>query len=120
MNSPTTGDDIASLARSGGQLADQALVATRRAVHNGADQLAQAAEDVRAQGSSTIQSLVHGTEDLTRHGIEAIRDRSLQVRDATSSYVQHKPVTALLMAAATGAVLTGLFVLLARRNGSGH
>lgn len=120
MNPPTTSEDIASLARSGGQLADQALVATRRAVHNGADQLAHAAEEVRAQGTTTIQNLLHGTEDITRQGIDAIRDRSLQVREATSSYVQHKPVTALLMAAATGAALTGLFVLLSRRNGSRH
>lgn len=117
---PTPGDDLASIARSGSQLAEQSLQAGRRALHNGADQLAQAADDARAQGSSALRHLVDGTEDLAQQGWNSVRSRSLQAREATTHYVQAHPVASVLMAAAAGAALVGLAALFTRHPGGGR
>lgn len=117
---PTPGEDLASIARSGSQIADQSLQLGRRALHNGAEQLAQAAEDARAQGNSALRHLVDGTEDLAQQGWNTVRSRSVQAREATAHYVQAHPVASVLMAAATGAALVGLAALFTRHPGAGR
>lgn len=117
---PTPGEDLASLARAGSQLADQSLQIGRRALHNGTEQLAQAADDARAQGGSALRHLVDGTEDMAQQGWNSVRDRSLKARDATTHYVQAHPVASVLMAAAAGAALVGLAALFSRHPGAGR
>ena len=58
-----------------------------------------------------------------RKGIEAVRDGSQQLRekaqratDSTVAYVKDEPIKAMLIAAATGAVLMGLISMLAGRS----
>lgn len=112
-------EDIAALARSGGQLAEDAMLATRRAALDGADRLALAAEEARSTAGNALHSLIDGTEDLARHGLDTLRDRSGRAREATTTFVHDKPLTALLMAAATGAAMMGLVALLTRHSGRG-
>ncbi len=120
FDKPTPGEDIAALARSGSQLADQSLQIGRRALHNGAEQLAQAAEQAQTQGSSTLRHLVDSTEEMAQHGWNSARERSIQARDATTHYVQAHPVASVLMAAAAGAALVGLAALFTRHPGAGR
>ena len=60
-------------------------------------------------------------EAAARRGIEAVRDTSQQLReraqqapDMTVAYVKDEPIKAMLIAAATGALLMGLISLLSR------
>ena len=71
-------------------------------------------EDLAAQGSSSMRHLVDGTEELARQGLNSVRSHSLQVRDATTHYVQAHPVASVLMAAAAGAALVVLAALFTR------
>ena len=59
-------------------------------------------------------------EELARQGLNSVRSHSLQVRDATTHYVQAHPVASVLMAAAAGAALVGLAALFTRHPGGGR
>jgi len=59
--------------------------------------------------------------ELAQRGVDAVRERSLQVRDQalrasdnTVNYIRDEPVKAVLIAAAAGAVLMALIGLLRR------
>jgi ElaB/YqjD/DUF883 family membrane-anchored ribosome-binding protein len=95
--------------------------------HQGLDRMADGLDEARSQTGAALNKLVHDTETLTHRGMEAVREgthqlreKSLHVKDATTSYIQHEPVKSVLIAAAVGAALMGLVALFSRHSGSGR
>ena len=67
------------------------------------------------QATHAAEQIVKSTRQLTNGMLEGVRETSHQLRvkaehasDHTMRYVQHEPVKAMLMAAATGAALMAL------------
>jgi ElaB/YqjD/DUF883 family membrane-anchored ribosome-binding protein len=128
MSNPisTLGDDASSLASSVANSTEHAIRNTQRAAQQGINQLASNLDGARSQTSNALHHLVSDTEALAHRGMDAVRDgadqlreKSLHVKDATTSYIQHEPVKSMLMAAAVGAALMGLVALFSRNHG-GH
>ena len=63
-------------------------------------------------------AMAHRGMEAVREGAHQLREKSLHVKDATASYIQHEPVKSMLMAAAVGAALMGLVALFSRHGGS--
>jgi ElaB/YqjD/DUF883 family membrane-anchored ribosome-binding protein len=89
--------------------------------------MADELDDVRAQTNSAIKQLTREADSLRHRGMDAaregshqLRERSAHMRDATTSYIQHEPVKSMLMAAAVGAALVGMVVLLGRGGDRRH
>lgn len=125
MSNPvnTLGDDASSLAASVANSTEHAIRSTQRAAQQGIDQLANNLDGARSQTSNALHHLVSDTEALAHRGMDAVRDsagqlreKSLHVKDATASYIQHEPVKSMLMAAAVGAALMGLVALFSRHH----
>lgn len=64
------------------------------------------------------------SQQLANSALEGVRNTSHQIRvkaehasDHTARYIQHEPVKAMLMAAATGAALMALVSLMSRHRG---
>lgn len=105
----TLGDQASTLAHEAAQGAEQAIRSTQRVAQQGLDRMA------------------HNTETLTHRGMEAVREcshqlrqKSMHVKDAATSHIQHEPLKSVLIAAAVGAALVGLVALLSRHSGSGR
>ena len=105
--------------------ADQAI----QAAVQGVERTAQGALDGLAGSVKQMQNLaapaIHRVGDqaqaLAQRGLDAARDGSQQLRDkarqwsdGASGYVQHDPLKAVLIAAATGAALMALLSLMHR------
>lgn len=123
----TLGDDASTLAHDATLGAESAIRSTQRLAHQGLDRVADGLDEARSQTGAALNKLVHDTETLTHRGMEAVREgshqlreKSLHVRDATTSYIQHEPLKSVLIAAAVGAALMGLVALFSRHSGSGR
>lgn len=123
----TLGDDASNLARGASLGAESAIRSTQRMAHQGLDRMADGLDEARSQTGAALNKLVHDTESLTHRGMEAVREgthqlreKSLHVKDATASYIQHEPVKSMLIAAAVGAGLMALVTLVTRHSGSGR
>ena len=129
MNNPvkTLGDNASSLAHEAALGAEQAIRSTQRMAQQGMDRMAAGLGDARAQTTTALNQLAHGTESQAHRGMDAVREaaqqmleKSMHMRDATTSYIQHEPVKSMLVAAAAGAALMGLVALFGRQSGSGR
>jgi ElaB/YqjD/DUF883 family membrane-anchored ribosome-binding protein len=101
--------------------AQGAIRSTQRAADQALDRLADKVEDVRSQAAPLLNKVTSQAEAAARRGMEAVRDTSQQLReramqasDMTVAYVKDEPIKAMLIAAATGALLMGLISLLGR------
>lgn len=79
------------------------------------------AQDLRQQISPLLARAGEQASALAQRGVDAVRDRSLQVReqalrasDNTLNYIKDEPVKAVLFAAAFGAALMALIGMLRR------
>lgn len=90
MNDPikTLGDDAATLVHTAAHAADQTIRYSQRAAMDGLE--------------------------VMRDGVHQLREKSLHVKDATTTYIQDEPVKSVLIAAAVGAALMGLLALFSR------
>ncbi|MBS3997269.1 MAG: hypothetical protein KGZ67_08010 [Hydrogenophaga sp.] len=121
MNSSTSiGNDTSSLTRA----AENAARDTSRTAQHGIDRVSDTLSEARAQTGDTLRQLAHNTEDLAHRGMDLVREsadqlreRSYHVKDVTTHYIQDEPVKSMLIAAAVGATLMGLFAMLSR---NGH
>lgn len=116
------------LAQQGQDMADKAagtaqsaIQSTQRATDGALDTLAAKVEDLRGQAAPLINRVSSQAEAAARRGIEAVRDTSQQLRDkalrasdSAVGYVKDEPIKAMLIAAATGALLMGLIALMSR------
>jgi len=74
------------------------------------DQASHAADQV----ARSSQHLANGVMDSVRDTSHQLRVKAEHASDNTVRYIQHEPVKALLMAAATGAALMALVSLISR------
>jgi ElaB/YqjD/DUF883 family membrane-anchored ribosome-binding protein len=81
------------------------------------------AHDLRQQVAPLLARAGEQASALAQRGVDAVRDRSLQVReqalrasDSTLNYIKDEPVKAVLIAAAAGAALMALIGLLRKAN----
>jgi ElaB/YqjD/DUF883 family membrane-anchored ribosome-binding protein len=104
--------------------AEHALASTRRLANEAIDGMAGSVEDLRATAGPALGRVTGQAAALAQGGIDAVRDgshrladKARQAGDGTVRYIQHEPVKAMLMAAATGAALMALVSLVAGRRG---
>ena len=100
---------------------DQALESTRQVANDALDGLSNTAHQLRDNSVPVIDRVSERAQALARQSLDAVRDRSQQLQerarrtsDDTVHYIQDEPVKAMLIAAATGAVLMALAGLLMR------
>jgi len=101
--------------------AQGAIRSTQRTADQAMDRLSDKVEDLRSQAQPMLNKVTSQAEAAARRGMEAVRDtsqqlreRALQAQDMTVAYVKDEPIKAMLIAAATGAVLMGLISMLGR------
>lgn len=116
------------LAQQGQDAADQAagtaqnaIRSTRAAGEQALDKLSDRVEDARSQAASALNRVSSQAEAAARRGLDAVRDtsqqlreRAVQAQDMTVAYVKDEPIKAMLIAAATGALLMGIITMMAR------
>ena len=110
------GDDAASTAQG-------AIRSTQRATDQALGRLSETVEQARSKAGPMMNKVTSQAEAAARRGMEAVRDtsqqlreRAMQAQDMTVAYVKDEPIKAMLIAAATGAVLMGLISMLAGRS----
>ena len=103
------------------QSADHAIRSTQRMTNDALDTLAGSVRDVRHEVTPVLNRATEQVTGFAQHGLDVVRDGSRRIRaeaqhasEATVNYIRHEPVKAVLIAAATGAVLMALVSLIAR------
>jgi ElaB/YqjD/DUF883 family membrane-anchored ribosome-binding protein len=101
--------------------AQGAIRSTQRAADQALDRLSDKIDDARSQAGPLLNKVTSQAEAAARRGMEAVRDtsqqlreRALQASDMTVNYVKDEPIKAMLIAAATGALLMGIISMLGR------
>ena len=117
-NLPTQHNGLADQAA---QSADNAIRSTQRVTHDALDSLAGTVQDLRQQATPLLNRASEQASALAQRGMDSVRGTSQQLRetarrasDTTVSYIKDEPVKAMLIAAATGAVLMALANLVGR------
>jgi ElaB/YqjD/DUF883 family membrane-anchored ribosome-binding protein len=112
------GQDMADNAAGSAQ---GAIRSTQRAAEQALDRVSDKVEEARSQAAPLLNKVTSQAEAAARRGMEAVRDtsqqlreRALQASDMTVSYVKDEPIKAMLIAAATGALLMGIISMLSR------
>ena len=108
------------------QSADQAIKSTQRLANTALDSLSGTVQTLRNQAAPLLNRAGEQASALAQRSVDAVRDSSQQLReqaqrvsDGTANYVKEEPVKALLIAAATGALLMGVISLLSRSSQRG-
>lgn len=126
MNMPgsttkTFGQQTTSVADQAANAAEDAIKSTQRSADDAFDSLSNKVEDLRSQAAPLISRVSAQAQAAAKRGMEAVQDTSQQLRDkaarasdSTVAYVKDEPVKAMLIAAATGALLMGLISLMGR------
>ena len=101
--------------------AQGAIRSTQRAADSALDRVSDKVDEVRSQATPILNKVTSQAEAAARRGMDAVRDTSQQLRDKavqasdmTVAYVKDEPIKAMLIAAATGAVLMGIVSLMSR------
>jgi len=112
------GQDMADNAANSAQ---GAIRSTQRAADQTLDRLSDKVDEVRSQAGPLLNKVTSQAEAAARRGMDAVRDTSqqlrekaLQAQDLTVAYVKDEPIKAMLIAAATGALLMGIVSMLGR------
>jgi ElaB/YqjD/DUF883 family membrane-anchored ribosome-binding protein len=115
------GQQSQDMADNAADQAQGAIRSTQRTADQALDRLSQKVDDVRSQAGPMINKVTSQAEAAARRGMEAVRDtsqqlreRALQAQDMTVAYVKDEPIKAMLIAAATGALLMGIISMLGR------
>jgi ElaB/YqjD/DUF883 family membrane-anchored ribosome-binding protein len=105
----------------GTNTAQSAIRSTQRAADSAFDTLSEKVDEARSQVAPMLSKVSSQAEAAARRGMEAVRDTSQQLReratmaqDMTVAYVKDEPIKAMLIAAATGALLMGLISMMGR------
>lgn len=103
--------------------ADQAIKSTQRVANDVLDSLSGSVEDMRHQATPLLNRATEQVGSLAGRGMDAVRESSHKLRlkaqhasDSTLNYVRTEPLKAVLIAAATGAVLMALISLMRRHD----
>ena len=126
MNTTTTPkpfgqEPVSNFADSAADSAQNAVRSTQNMANAALDRLGEKVENVREQAAPMINRLSSQAEAAARRGAEAVketsaqlRDKALHAQDTTVAYIKDEPVKAMLIAAATGAVLMALLSMSSR------
>ena len=113
------GKDLADTAASKVQGGVQSV---QQATNKAIDETSHEVDDVKNNVSSTLEKASDQAQQLVQHGRELFNDTSKMMRDKATQaselaveYAQDEPVRAILVAAAIGAMLMGLVVMMAGR-----
>jgi len=105
----------------GASTAQSAVRSTQRAADNAFDAMSEKIDEARGQVAPMLSKVSSQAEAAARRGMDAVRDTSQQLReravqasDMTVAYVKDEPVKAMLIAAATGALLMGIISMMGR------
>lgn len=126
MNPSHTAHELSdNLADSAAASAESAIRSTQRLANQALDGMVGTMSDLRAEAVPMIRSATDRVSALTQRSVDTVRQGSQQLVDGaqqasarTRDYVQHEPVKALLMAAATGAALMALLSMVKRSRSS--
>ena len=112
------GQDVADNAAAGAQ---NAIRSTQRAADSALDRMSEKVDEVRSHAAPILNKVTSQAEAAARRGMDAVRDTSQQLRekatqasDMTVAYVKDEPIKAMLIAAATGALLMGIISMMSR------
>lgn len=118
FNSPS------NLADQADQAVDQDNKSAQHAAKEDSVGLAKTVQDIGRQSAPFFSQAAHEASDLAKRGIDRVRetsqdlrDKTVRVSDTTVNYIKDEPVKAMLIAAATGAVLISLARLMGRSRG---
>ncbi len=122
MSTSTSFEDTSThLADQAAQKADDVIKSTQRAANTAFDGLSETVQDVKNQAvplvnrlSGQAEQLAQRSMDAVRQGSQRLRDTAATASDTTVGYIKDEPVKAVLIAAATGAVLMALVSLMSR------
>jgi ElaB/YqjD/DUF883 family membrane-anchored ribosome-binding protein len=99
--------------------ADHAFAALKTNTSAAIDGLSSGLNHLNEQAAPLLKSATDQASAMAHRGVDAMRDGSVQVRDAaqrvsdgTVNYIKGEPVKSMLIAAATGAALMALFSLM--------
>lgn len=114
-------DSPTRLADQAAASADQAIRSTQRVANEALDALSTSVQEAHDRavpaldrGSEKLAALAQRGLDTVRESSQHLREKALHASDSTVGYVRDEPVKAMLIAAATGAVLMALIGLLTR------
>jgi ElaB/YqjD/DUF883 family membrane-anchored ribosome-binding protein len=113
--------DAANVADQAADSATSAIRSTQNVANAAFDRLNDKVQSARSQTVPLINRLSSQAEAAARRSADAMRQTSAQIRDkaqmasdTTVGYIKDEPVKAMLIAAATGAVLMALISLMSR------
>lgn len=105
----------------GASAAQSTVRSTQRSVDSAFDTMSDKIDEARGQVAPVLSKVSSQAEAAARRGMEAVRDTSQQLReravqasDMTVAYVKDEPIKAMLIAAATGALLMGIISMMGR------
>lgn len=103
------------------QSADSVIKSTQRMANSALDGLSHGVKDLQDHATPLVNraaeqaaSLAHRSLEAARDGSQKLREQAQHASDSTLGYIKHEPVKAVLIAAATGAVLMALIGLMNR------
>lgn len=124
MINPTSTDSTTNLADKVASSADQAIRSTQRLANQTLDGMSSSVHQMQDAAVPAINRAAAQVGELAQRGLDAARDSTQHVREkasqlstSTVGYIKDEPVKAVLIAAATGAVLMALLSMVRR---SGH
>jgi ElaB/YqjD/DUF883 family membrane-anchored ribosome-binding protein len=101
------------IADSAAHTAQSAIRSTQKAADDALDTLSTKVEEARDQAAPLL-SRVSTQAEAVRDTSQQLRERALRVSDSAVGYVKDEPIKAMLIAAATGALLMGIVALMSR------
>ncbi|HWK83175.1 MAG TPA: hypothetical protein VNS61_05510 [Caldimonas sp.] len=124
MNTASSSSTSKPQSQPGQEIADKAANTAQSAIrstHSALDSLSAKVDEIHDQAAPLLSRVSSQAEAAARRGIEAVRDTSQQLRDralrasdSAVGYVKDEPIKAMLIAAATGALLMGIVALISR------
>ncbi len=109
ITSPTTGHTDSTV-----DAVRQAGSDIQSAAADGARQVSDAAAKEATRVSELARDWLSRQSQAAQDAAAAVRERAAAATDTTQRYVRDEPVKAVLMAAAAGAIITGLLMLATR------
>ncbi len=106
--------------------AAQAAQSANHAINEAPDSLGDTAQEMRHQAAPLPNRATEQASALAERGVNAVsessqqlRDKALRASDRTVNYIKNEPIKAMLIAAATGAVLMTMVSLMSRSRARG-
>lgn len=121
MLNPQGVETTNNMADQAADTATDAIKSTQRTANNTLDSLSSTVQNLRNQAAPLLNRATESANAYISQGMDAVHEGSNKVRAqarlasaSTVTYIKEEPVKAMLIAAATGAVLTALLQIASR------